>query len=192
MHLSARSTRRAGYAALPLAVLLSGVVVATTSYAAFSDTTQNANNNWTSGKVAISDDDADQALFDVAGLMPGDADENCITVTADTSGPSTVRLYTTATDDQDQLGTALKMKVERGTLSGSDCSSFTPAGAADFDDTLAGLANHSSYDTGLGDWTADGTGSTTYRISYELDRNADNTVQEAAVSTTFVWEAQND
>lgn len=193
MHLSARTTRRAGYAALPLAVLLSGVVVATTSYAAFNDRTDNAGNNWSAGKVAISDDDADQALFNVAGLMPGDAGDNCITVTADTSGPSTVKLYTEYTQDANKLGDLLKMTIERGTLSGDTCSTFQAVGAADFDGTLATLANNSSYATGLGAWTADGPSkSTTYRISYELDPNAGNTVQEASASTTFVWEAQND
>ncbi|KQS22553.1 hypothetical protein [Frigoribacterium sp. Leaf186] len=192
MHLSARSTRRAGYAALPLAVLLSGVVVATTSYAAFSDRTENAGNNWSAGKVAISDNDADQALFKASGLMPGDADDNCITVTADTSGPSTVKLYTENTQDADQLGASLHMKIERGALTGADCSTFQADGAADFDGTLAALASNSSYATGLGGWVADGAAqSTTYRISYELDPNADNKVQEASASTTFVWEAQS-
>jgi hypothetical protein len=192
MHLSARTTRRAGYAALPLAVLLSGVVVATTSYAAFSDTTENAGNAWSSGKVAIGDDDKGDALFDIPGLVPGDTGDGCITVTADTNVPSAVKLYTKETQDDRRLGSYLGMKIEHGTVSG-DCDTFVPDGQPDFDGTLAELAAKASFADGLGGWTTTGGSSedVTYRISYELAPTAPNDVQDAAASTTFVWEAQN-
>jgi hypothetical protein len=192
MHLSARHTRLAAFAALPLAVVISGVVVGTSSYAAFSDTTENAGNSWATGKVSISDDDAGEALFDVAGLLPGDSGSNCITVEAETSAPSTVRLYTAASEDTAALASQLNLVVERGT-GNNDCSTFTAEGDPVLDGTLADLLPATSFAAGVGSWTADaGTTATTYRFSYELDADAPNTVQEAVATTTFVWEAQND
>jgi hypothetical protein len=192
MHLSARSTRLATWAALPLAVVLSGVVVGTSSYAAFSDTTENAGNAWAAGKVAISDDDQGEALFDVAGLLPGDTGSNCVTVEADTSAPSSVRLYTADSTDLEALGSSLGLVVERGTLTG-DCSTFQREGAPVYDGQLSGLLSATSFADGVGTWAVPaGTTASTYRFSYELDAEAPNTVQEAVAETAFVWEAQND
>jgi hypothetical protein len=192
MHLSARSTRLAALAALPLAVVISGVVVGTSSYAAFSDTTENAGNSWATGKVAISDDDEGQALFEVAGLLPGDTGANCLTVTADTSAPSTVRLYTADSTDLDALGSSLVVAVERGD-EGATCERFVSDPEPLFGGTLADLAASTSFADGVGDWSVPaGTTDSLWRVTYHLADDATNAVQEAAASTTFVWEAQND
>jgi hypothetical protein len=192
MHLSARSTRLAAFAALPLAVVISGAVVGTSSYAAFSDTTQNAGNSWATGKVAISDDDEGTALFQVAGLLPGDGDEACLTVTTDTSAPSTVQLYTADSADAESLASSLELVVERGT-STDGCEGFVAAGAPVVDGTLADLFDATSFADGVGDWTVPaGTTDSTWRFRYQLADDATNAAQEAAATTTFVWEAQND
>ncbi|KQR46649.1 hypothetical protein ASF82_04195 [Frigoribacterium sp. Leaf164] len=192
MHLSARSTRLAAFAALPLAVVISGVVVGTSSYAAFSDTTENAGNSWATGKVAISDDDEGQALFEVAGLLPGDTGSNCLTVTADTSAASTVRLYASDTVDLDALGSSLAVVVERGAPEAT-CERFVPGGDILFAGTLADLATSTSFADGVGDWSVPaGTTDSLWRVTYHLADDATNALQEAEAATTFVWEAQND
>jgi hypothetical protein len=192
MHLSARSTRLAAFAALPLAVVISGVVVGTSSYAAFSDTTENAGNSWATGKVAISDDDEGQALFEVAGLLPGDTGSNCLTVTAATSAPSTVQLYTSDTADLDDLGKSLVVVIERGD-DGATCEQFVSEAEPLFDGSLADLADSTSFADGVGDWSVPaGTTDSLWRVTYHLADDATNAVQDATTATTFVWEAQND
>lgn len=193
MHISARHSRTAAWIALPLAVVASAAVIATASYAAFSDTTDNASNAWRTGTVTLTDDDQGAALFDVDDLVPGSTGSNCITVTSTTSNPSEVRLYTAAQSDEDAIGQHLQMTVERGTLAtAGDCTTFTGASTV-HDGTLAGLLAAGSFGDGVDDWKpATGTSSTTYRFSYALDADTPNTAQDSEVGTTFVWEAQTD
>jgi hypothetical protein len=193
MHITTRQSRLAAWIALPLAVVASGAVIATASYAAFSASTDNAGNSWRTGAVALQDDDQGLALFDVADLVPGDTGSNCITVTADTSKASTVKLFTADNLDEDAVAQHLGMTVERGALgTGGDCSTFT-ASSTVHDGTLASLATATSFATGLDSWTpSTGTDAATYRFSYELDPATPNTAQGAAAGTTFVWEAQSD
>ncbi len=68
---SPRAARLAAWIAVPAALVASGVVVSTASYSAFSATTTNPTSNWTAGTVALSDDDANTALFTAANLKPG-------------------------------------------------------------------------------------------------------------------------
>ncbi len=191
MHITTARARAAAWIALPIAVVASGSIIATASYAAFSATTDNDGNTWTSGKVALTDDDQGKALFDVDGLLPGQSGENCLTVTANTSDGAAVKLYTSATSDPNNLGDHINVKVERGTLATeNDCSSFTSSDT-DFTGTLSALAAATSFGGGVGAWTPDaGEQSTVYRIHYEMPADTDNSAQDATASTTFVWEAQ--
>lgn len=192
MHLSADRSRRAAWIALPLAVIASGVIVGTSSYAAFSATTENSGNAWRTGVVELTDDDQGAALFDVDDLVPGYSGSDVVTVTAKTSKPSTVKLYTKDSDDADAIAQHLQMKVERGHLSTpGDDTSFV-AETTVIDGTLADLQAVTSFRTGLDAWDpTTGDESATYRFSYELDSATPNTAQDAETGTTFVWEAQS-
>jgi hypothetical protein len=191
MHITSRHGRTAAWIALPLAVVASGALIATASYAAFSADTENAGNSWRTGAVTLTDDDQDSALFDVADLVPGSTGSNCITVTANTTNPTTVKLYTAAQADEDTLAEYLNMTVERGSLgTPGDCGSFTATSTV-HDGTLAGLMALDSFGEGLDDWApAVGTASTTYRFVYDLDAGTPNSAQSSDAGTTFVWEAQ--
>ncbi|OII38571.1 hypothetical protein BIU98_12995 [Curtobacterium sp. MMLR14_010] len=191
MHITSRHGRTAAWIAFPLAVVASGALIATASYAAFSDTTENAGNNWRTGSVTLTDDDQDRALFDVGNLVPGSDGSNCITVTANTTNPTTVKLYTADQADEDTLAQHLNMTVERGSLgTAGDCDTFTPESTV-HEGTLAGLLELDSYGEGLDDWAPTvGTASTTYRFVYDLDTETPNSAQSSAAGTTFVWEAQ--
>ncbi|MBF4608482.1 hypothetical protein [Curtobacterium sp. VKM Ac-1393] len=193
MHITSRHGRTAAWIAFPLAVVASGALIATASYAAFSSSTDNAGNSWRTGAVALTDDDEGVAMFDVDDLVPGSSGTNCITVTAETTNASTVKVYTDEQADVDSLGQYLDMQVERGSLgTAGDCSTFTPSSTV-HDGTLAGLIAADSFGTGLDAWKpATGTASTTYRFSYDLSQDAPNTVQASEAATTFVWEAQTD
>lgn len=193
MHITSRHGRTAAWIAFPLAVVASGALIATASYAAFSSSTDNGVNNWRTGAVALTDDDQGLAMFDVDDLVPGSTGSNCITVTAETTKPSTVKVFTAEQTDDDQLAQYVGMTVERGTLAtAGDCNTFTAATTI-HQGTLAGLMDADSFGTGLDAWTpATGTDNTTYRFSYDLSEGAPNTVQSSEAATTFVWEAQTD
>jgi len=191
MHLSARTGRVAAWTALPLAVLLSGAVVATSSYAAFSDTTDTPGNSWSTGHVDLTDDDQGQALFTAADLVPGASGQACLTVSADTPAASTVALYTASSSGSTELADALQMTVEQGAAV-DDCDALVPEGAA-VSDSLSGLQAATSFGDGIAPWSvAAGGGERTYRIGWELPHSADNTVQDASATTSFVWELQTD
>ncbi|WP_267421722.1 MULTISPECIES: hypothetical protein [unclassified Curtobacterium] len=191
MHISSRHGRTAAWIAFPLAVVASGALIATASYAAFSDTTENAGNSWRTGAVTLTDDDQGTALFDVADLVPGSTGSNCITVTANTTNASTVKLYTAAQSDDDTLPKHLNMTVQRGSLgTPGDCTTFTSTSTV-HDGTLAGLLELDSFGEGLDAWApATGTASATYQFDYDLDTDTPNTAQSSEAGTTFVWEAQ--
>ncbi len=193
MHITSRRGRTAAWIAFPLAVVASGALIATASYAAFSDITDNAANAWRTGAVALTDDDQGVALFDTDTLVPGEGGSNCITVTANTTDATTVKLYTADQTDDDALAQHLDMTVERGSLgTAGDCGTFT-ASSTVHDGSLAGLMALDSFGTGVDAWKpAVGTSSTTYRFTYDLAADAPNTVQQSEAGTTFVWEAQTD
>ncbi|WXF90042.1 hypothetical protein WDV91_11355 [Curtobacterium flaccumfaciens pv. flaccumfaciens] len=193
MHITSRHGRTAAWIAFPLAVVASGALIATASYAAFSSSTDSAANSWRTGAVSLTDDDQGVALFDVDDLVPGSAGSNCITVTANTTNASTVKLFTADAADDDALAEHVGLTVERGSLgTPDDCSTFTTTTTV-HDGTLAGLMESESFGTGVDAWKpTTGTASTTYRFSYDLSEAAPNTVQSSEAGTTFVWEAQTD
>jgi hypothetical protein len=193
MHITSRHGRTAAWIAFPLAVVASGALIATASYAAFSSSTDNGVNNWRTGAVSLTDDDQGVAMFDEDDLVPGSAGSNCITVTANTTNASTVKLFTTDPADDDALAEHVGLTVERGSLgTPDDCSTFTTTTTV-HDGTLAGLMASESFGTGVDAWKpTTGTASTTYRFSYDLSKGAPNTVQSSEAGTTFVWEAQTD
>src|SRR4029079_4491080 len=112
-HLSTKKLVAA--AAIPAAVLASGGMVWASSYSAFSATTASPTNNWTSGTVALSDDDSNTAMFNATNLKPGASGTKCIAVTSTGSLASTVKLYGTSYSTTKDLSSNINLKVEEGT-----------------------------------------------------------------------------
>ncbi|MDB6427011.1 MULTISPECIES: hypothetical protein [unclassified Curtobacterium] len=194
---SPRAARLAAWIAVPAALVASGVVVSTASYSAFSATTTNPTSNWTAGTVALSDDDANTALFTAANLKPGSVDSKCITVTSTGSLPSTVKLYATSPSTSSVLAQNTTIKIEQGTGGGlSSCSGFTPAatGGTLFENTLPTLGTQATnFASGLGAWTTTGAASETrvYRVTYTVSANTPNAAQGTNAQIGLTWEAQN-
>ncbi|MFJ4036496.1 hypothetical protein ACIPVB_00305 [Microbacterium sp. NPDC090007] len=188
-----RSSRIATAIALPAAVVAAGLIVSTSSYAAFSSTTSNEGNTWTAGSVQLGDDDAERALFSVPDAKPGDGGSNCIAVTSTGSLASEVRLYA-APGGADGLSEHLSLIVEQGTGGGyGTCDGFT-AQTMVFDGRLSAFTSaHSSFADGAATWSPSGSGSETrtFRITWQLADDAPNSAQGATAATSFVWEAQN-
>jgi hypothetical protein len=191
---SITSKRFVAAAVIPAAVLASGGMVWASSYSAFSASTSNPTSNWTSGTVALADDDSNTAMFNAGNLKPSATAAKCITVTSSGSLGSSVKLYGTDYATTKGLADHLNLKVEEGTGgSAASCDGFTASGAAIFDGTAKSFGTtKTSFTTGVGSWTpAGGTVSKTYKITYSLASSTPDTAQGGTAGLGFTWEAQN-
>jgi hypothetical protein len=188
---SRRSTRLGGLAAVVVGLLLSGLLIWTTSYAAYSATTQNAADTWSTCSVSLTDDRG-SALFTVDELWPGATGSRCITVISTGTVPGQVRLYGKDLTGPALLTQNIHIDVTQGTAGTAvDCSDFTASSTPGvFSSTLA--AYPTGYSAGGSSWDLAGTPSEqrTYRITYTVDPNTGNENQDMTASMTFVWEVQ--
>jgi hypothetical protein len=195
--LTPRTARTAGWLAIPLALLASGLIVSQASYSAFSSVTTNPASNWTAGSVVLSDDDAGGALFAVTGLKPGSTGTKCLAVTSTGSLASLVRMYGTAATTTNALSSSITLTVVQGTGgSFGSCTAFVPlaTGSSVYSGSLAQFgATATNYSTGLGSWAPTGAAPETrvFKITYTVDAAAPNTSQNGTAAITFSWEAQN-
>jgi hypothetical protein len=181
--------------AIPAAVVVSGALVWQSSYSAFSATTTNPTNNWTSGTVALSDDDSNTAMFTTAtNLKPGATGTKCIAVTSTGSLASTVKLYGTSYATTKGLADNINLKVEEGTgATTASCAGFT-AGSTIFDSTLSSFGTtKTSFGTGVGTWAPTGSASETksYKVTYTLSATTPDSAQGGSAALGFTWESQN-
>lgn len=197
----ANAPRRLLRSILAVGVLAS--VAGVGAFSAFSATTDNSGNTFQAGTVAIGDNDAGSALFNVSGMDPSDPPRTrCIVTTYTGTLPSTVRLYGATTGTG--LADYLNVKVTRGTISSptfSSCAGFT-ADAADYRGLGAGVlfdgtlqAYPDDYGAALVDpatgapesWT---TGEAhAYRFDVDLQNN--DAAQGKDATQTFTWEARS-
>ncbi len=184
-------------AAIPVALVASGALVLQASYAAFSATTTNPTENWSSGTVSLSDDDTGTAMFNATNLKPGATGTKCIAVTSTGSLASTVKLYGTSYATTKALGSSLNLTVEEGTgATFGSCTGFTPiaSGSQVFSGTLDSFGTtKTSFATGVGVFAPTGTGNETrvYRITYTLSGSTPDSAQGGTASLGLTWEAQN-
>ncbi|WP_433046181.1 hypothetical protein [Dactylosporangium sp. CS-033363] len=122
-----RRARLAGALAVAAAISASSITVYQASSAAFSTTTANPGNTFTTGALALTDNDTNTAMFNVSGLVPGNSGSSCITVTwAGTVTPSApVQLYVATGDATDTPGSGgggttpyINWSVEKATGTG--------------------------------------------------------------------------
>lgn len=193
--LSSRSRRLVRWAALPVAVLASGVIVSTASYAAFTSSTDNSGNAWAAGAIALGDDDAGSAMFTAGYLQPGSTGVNCITVASEGSLSSDIRLYADNASQTGDLDEYLQMEIVQGAGGGyGSCDDFVPdaTDASVFSGTLRDLATTAvDHASGIGAWDSMGGGEErVFRISYTLAEAAPNTVQGGTAGVDLVWEGR--
>lgn len=188
---------------LALSLLLVGVLGGAAGlgvFGAFSSTTSNPNNDFSSGTVTIADNDSNQSLYTVTDQKPGDSVTRCIRVTYTGSLDSEVRLYTPSTIGA--LGPYVNLTITPGTQGAAtfpDCTGFTPdGGGAVFNGTLAGFAAaHNSFANGIEFNPGGGSGwaqndEAVYRIVATLDSGAPSGAQGQSTGThAYEWQAQN-
>lgn len=183
----------------PVAILAAAAMVWQSSYAAFSGTTRNSGNNWSTGSVALTDDDSGSARFQATNLVPGASETKCIAVTANASVPGVVKAYainpiTSAARLEDHI----KVSVNYGTGGGFDsCAGFTSAGVSIPEMSLTTLAGFNNYANGAGSWSVNaGTQTRTYEITWKFDTTGMtpaevNGLQGAQTGIDFQWELQS-
>jgi hypothetical protein len=167
-----RTAKIVSVCATPLAVVAAGALVWHASYAAFTGQTRNSGNDWSTGSVALTDDDRGAARFQVANMVPGATDTKCIAVTANASVPGTVKGYAVNPAFSSQvLADHILVTIKEGTGGGFDsCAGFTSAGTILTDTPLTTLAQASDYAHAIGNWAVTpGTQTRTYSISYKFD-----------------------
>jgi hypothetical protein len=196
---------------LLLSTLVIGVLCGLTTlgvFGLFSATTQNAGNEISTGTVAISDNDAGSALYNVTGAKPGDTVSKCIRTTYTGTLPSDVHIYSTSTPGP--LAQYVNLTITKGTQTGSaafpDCGVGFSADTANtgsgpgvvFTGTLQGFEG-SVKDFGTGIDT-DPVGQTSWVTGNSVVFKIDATLQSTTPDTgqgsssgvhTFVWEARN-
>jgi hypothetical protein len=173
---STPATKAATALAAPVAIVTAAALIWSASNAAFSATTRNSGNNWSTGAVALSDDDAGSAGFQVSNMLPGQTQTKCIVVTANASVPGQVRTYALNASGDAELATHILMSAATGTGgSFGSCDGFVwerdeiPAASRV---SLAAYATINSYasSTLTPGWTVPaGTTSRTYRITWTFD-----------------------
>ena len=187
--------------AVPVALVASGLVVAQSSYSAYSATTVNPSSNWATGTVALTDDDNNTAAFTASNLKPGSTGTRCIVVSSTGSLPSSVKLYGTGAATTKALASDINLTVTQGTRgSFGSCTGYTPhaTGSSVYSGTLAGFGSTATtFATGVGTWNTAGvaTGAApetrTYQLAYTVKSDTTNDTQGGTAAIGFTWEAQN-
>jgi len=185
--------------AIPAALAVSGLVVAQSSYSAYSATTVNPTSNWATGTVALTDDDANTAAFTASNLKPGSTGSRCIVVSSTGTLPASVKLYGTGAATTKALASNITLNVTQGTGgSFGSCTGYTPlsTGSGVYSGTLADFGSTAtSFATGAGSWNtagvATGAETRTYQLTYTVKSDASNDTQGGTAALGFTWEAQN-
>jgi hypothetical protein len=194
-HVRPPRKRIALLASIPVALIASGAMVWQASYSAFTAKDSTPVNNWAAGTVALSDDDANAAMFTASNLKPGSTGQKCIVVTSNGSLPSAVKLYGTSYTTTNALALNITVTVDEGTggTFAGGCAGFTSSTQI-FNGTLANFgSSKTSYANGVGAWTTAGTSGETkvYRVAYTVSPSTPDSAQGGTAGVLFTWEAQN-
>ena len=169
------------------ATVLAGLTAAGQgTFAAFSATTENTGNTFTAGTVALTDNDANAAMFTMTGARPGAPKESCIQVSYDGTLPASLKLYGAPSGDAQYVS----IKVERGTQTTPafpSCTGFTPT--ATLYNTALLSAYPTTYDLGLTDTALAPGDKRVYRFTADIVDN--NAAQGKTAGAAFTWEARS-
>jgi hypothetical protein len=197
--LTSRAARIAAVGATPVAILAAAGMVLQSSNAAFTGQTRNSGNNWSTGAVALTDDDAGAARFQVEGMVPGDTGNRCIKVTANTNVDGTVKGYAVnPVRSSNGLENRIIVKMEAGSGGGfGSCDGFVSEQTIIPNITLAQMFTVDSYDAGVGGWNVSaGTSSRTYKLTWTFDTTGMtqaevDQLQGSRTGVDMQWELQS-
>jgi hypothetical protein len=187
-------TRKALWSTLIVAVL--GGLAAFGAFSAFSDTTSNANNQFSTGSVSIGNN-AVSPLYDVSDGHPGTpSPDHCIKITYTGSLPASVELYRsgfTGGTTPTNLSSFITLNVTKGTGSQENCSDFSGSTSV-----YSGLLSSFATDWTSGIALTNAGGSSTWAqndaVTYKFSASVANDNNALGLSTgthSFIWEARN-
>lgn len=210
-----RTTRRraAARAAAPaIGLLVAGLLVWQGSYAAFSATTSNTGNAWTTGSLTLTNNGggttysaSTTGIFAESGMAIGSTGTKCITVSSGGDIAGDLRLYRGAlgtngvageTAAQAQaLASQIQLTVAAanlGSASGnvdSSCAGFPSTSTTVLASTLAAMPTTYAAASGISVTPPPGTQRVAYQITWTLGSGSnDNALQGLSASADLVWE----
>jgi hypothetical protein len=188
--------------ATPVAVIISGALVWSSTNAAFTGQISNGGNSWSTGSVVLTGDDGSSsatgsvgtALFSATGLTPGASATNCVRVSYSGTLAAAVKMYVApgGLTGSAPLAGQITLTVNEGTGGVfNNCAGFVTSGTI-YSGTLANLAStKTNFATGAGTWAPPSAQSKTYQITYTLSASAPNSVQSSTAGAVITWEADN-
>jgi hypothetical protein len=200
--------RRVVRATAPAAGLLAaGLLVWQGSYAAFSATTVDSGNAWSSGNLTLTNNGGSGAVyaastsatFGGSNLKPGSTGSNCLSVKSTGSIAGSLKMYMdTLADSSPSLASQISLTVTQAPAGATDvladCSNFPAAGVTSVQTaTLAAFQN--SYATAAGaQAVAAGTVRQAYKVAWTFTSTGtnpgDNALQGKTATASFTWEIQ--
>ena len=168
-----KSSSRRRRVLLPLAGLLTAAALVVGSGADFTSSSVNGSNAYTTGTLTQANSKADEAIFNLDGLKPGDTVNGGVTIENTGSLPASFKLTETATNDF----------AEPSNLQ----LSITEAGESDpvWSGTFGELTTDGAL--ALGDWEVGASREFTFSVT--LDPEAGNAEQGKTATASYTWDA---
>ena len=202
-----RRRRRVIRAAAPVAgLLVAGLLVWQGSYAAFSATTADNTNAWSSGSLVLTNNGGGAAYaatttatFNEVNLKPGSTGFKCLTVKSAGTSAGSLRFYRTAlADSAPSLGAQIQVTIDAAPVASDvlvGCAGFPAVGLTNVTTGTALTALQTTFAAATGPVAvASGTVLTAYRIAWTFVSTGtiagDNALQSKTVTAGFTWEIQ--
>ena len=189
-------------------LLAAGLLVWQGSYAAFSATTQDNSNTWSSATLSLTNDGGvagayaatTTASFGGANIKPGATGTTCLTVKSVGTAAGSMAMYLNSLVNAGGLGAQIKLTVDAaptGSEVVANCTGFPAVGVTNVATNipLAGAGSFPvTYATGTPVAVATGTVLTAYRVVWTFVSTGttagDNALQSKTVTAGFTWELQ--
>jgi hypothetical protein len=204
--------RRVLRAVAPVAGLLAvGLLVWQGSYAAFSATTQNNTDAWTSGSLSLTNNGGiagagayvgtTTATFGGAALKPGSTGSQCLTVKSTGTAAGSLKLYENSlADSGPSLGAQIQVTIDAAPVGAAvdvltNCAAFPAVGLVNVATNVPLTLLPTTYGTAVGPVAvALGTQNVAYRVNWTFvsagTTALDNALQSKTVTAGFTWEIQ--
>ena len=188
-----------------LGLLAAGLLVWQGSYAAFSATTVDTNNAWSSGSLVLQNNGgtaaysaATSATFGGTNLKPGSTGTTCLTVKSTGNSAGNLAMYESAlADSAPSLGAQIQVTITAGVPAAdvlANCTGFPVAGLTTIatNQPLSTFAN--TYAGGVPVAVASGTVLEAYKVVWTFATTGTNAGDSALMGKTvtagFTWELQ--
>src|SRR5450631_4280795 len=187
-------------------LLAAGLLVWQGSYAAFSATTQDNTNTWSTATLSLTNDGGvaaayaatTTATFGGANLKPGATGTTCLTVKSIGTSAGTLAMYESSpVDSAPSVGAQIKLTVTQG-VAGADVLANCAGFPAVFTTVVANQPLSTfpaTFATAVGTTAiASGTVLEAYKVVWTFvstgSNVTDNTLQNKTVTAGFTWEVQ--